>query len=214
MSTIQTIDYRLKSYYNNDGKHLIRGYLIGTKPNLRNWSISKNTVAEKVKKFIGADILVDRDLFNGGDGHVYADSYEELLRKQKASSRGKVTGILGPFAEEDGHVYYDFEGEIIDKAVSQALAAGILPYNVSPFIWPIVNGRTIHPSILPSRHNIEDWLPVHIAIVKNGAFGIRAALSKQCFGPEGICHNALAASRRKSRLDEEKSLTELLGGPF
>jgi hypothetical protein len=194
---VETLDYRLQSYYDSDGKHLVRGFYLGTKPTSRDWSVSKETIADKVKQAIGTDIIFDPELFNGSDGHVYANTLEELLKKQKAVSRGKITNIHGPFPDEDGHIYYDFEGEITDKLVSEALVAGTLPLSVSPYLWGKVDGKLVDPQDLPSRHNIEDYVPVHVAIVKDGAFGWRAVLSKQCLGHEGQCHNALAASSQQ-----------------
>jgi len=197
---VETIDYRLKSGYNSDGKHILRGFFIGTKPNQRDWSVDKDTILEQARKNIGSDFIVDLDLLNGKDGHVYSDDYEELKRLQKPVVRGKLTNVFGPFPYEDGtdDVYVDAEIDLQDKIVSESLAAGKLPLATSPYIFPTKDGKPFSPKNLESRHGIKDWIVGHLALVKNGAFGWRAALSKQCFGPEGVCHSALAASSEET----------------
>jgi len=193
---LQTIDHRLTSEYNSEGKHLLRGFLISTRPNQRNWSISKETIDDKVKQFIGKDFIVVPDILTTKpvDDHVYAEDYDQLLAVQKNAARGKIIDVFGPFPEADGHKYYDCEIEVTDNKVSEALAAGTLPLEVSPYIFPAKDGKPFNPKDLESRHEIADWIPANITLTKQGAFGWRAALSKQCFGEQGVCHSALAAS--------------------
>jgi len=197
---METIDYRLKSYYNNDGKHLLRGFFIGSKPNQRDWSVAKENILEEARKNIGSDFIVDLNLLKGEDGHVYSDDYDELLRQQKPVVRGKLTDVFGPFSYEDGtdDVYVEAEIDLQDKVVSEALSAGKLPLATSPYIFPTRDGKPFSPTELESRHGIKNWILGHLALVKNGAFGWRAAISKQCFGEHGECHNALAASSEET----------------
>ena len=199
---METVDYRLHSYIEN-GEHFVRGYLIGTKPtNLGpfSWSLSKKTINDKVKQFkdLETDFIAVPDLLkkSAREGHIFASTYEELLEKQKPAVRGKIKEIYGPYDYEDGtdDVYYKFKAKVEDPDVSKALAAGVLPLSVSPYVWPRENGKLVDPELLTDRHEIEDWIPAHVALVKEGAFGWRAVLDKQCFGSEGQCNTALAAS--------------------
>lgn len=198
---METIDLRTKSYYNSEGKHLLRGFYIGTKPTQnrgKNWSVSKKTIGEIVKRAIGTDFIVVPDLLKKTpeENHVYSENYDELIEQQKAISKGKITDIFGPFDYEDGtdDIFYDAEVDVTDKPVSEALSAGVLPLSLSPYIFPAKDGKPFNPSLLENREGIEDWVPAHLALVKEGAFGWRAAIGKQCMGAATECHNALAAS--------------------
>lgn len=193
----ELIDYRLKSYH-RDGKHIVRGHLIGTKIGDRGWGVSKDTIDENVKQFLGVPFIVSPKEYDPIEHFLVGANYEDQVQKQKAVTKGSIINILGPFSYEDGtgDKYYDFEADITDEPVSQALVEGRLPFSTSPYIWPTRDGKPIPISELQNidRKNVKDWIPVHEALVTKGTFGSISKISKQCLGPIGKCTQALAGS--------------------
>jgi len=193
----ELIDYRLKSYH-RDGKHIVRGHLIGTKVGDRGWGASYETIDDKVYQFQDYPFIVSPKEYDPIEHFLVGSDYKDQLEKQKQVTKGKIINILGPFSYEDGtkDKYYDFEAEITDPDVSEALIEGRLPFATSPYIWPTVNGEPIPLSDLDKidRKNVKDWIPVHEALVTKGTFGSISKISKQCLGPVGQCHKALAGS--------------------
>ena len=193
----ELIDYRLKSYH-RDGKHLVRGHLIGTKVGDRGWGVSKDTIAENIKQFIGVPFIVSPKEYDPIEHFLVGANYEDQIQKQKVVTKGHLVNIFGPFDYNDGtdDIYYDFEADITDEPVSQALIEGRLPFSTSPYIWPTKDGKPIPISDLDKidRKNVRDWIPVHEALVTKGTFGSISKISKQCLGPIGQCKQALAGS--------------------
>jgi hypothetical protein len=201
---LETIDYNLKSFYDNEGKHLIKGFLIGTKiadnKNGLRWSVDKHTLKDLVHQFeqeqYGDIVFAPKSLTGSKDDHPWGDNFEHQFQYQKQFTKAKLRKLYGPFDYEDGSddYYYKFTGEVFDKPVSNALRTGELPYSVSPMIYPTDEAGNVLNYEIPNKIGVKYWKPAHIAIVPEGAFGPQAIIEKQCFGDEGKCFAALAAS--------------------
>ena len=199
--TPQLIDYRLKSFI-RDGVHYVRGHLIGTKTGDKGWGVHKDTIDTNAKLFKGSDWIVSPKELDPSEHYLVGQTYQEQLEKQKKVARGKIVDVLGPFSYNDDtdDVYYDFQAEVTDPVISQALETGRLPFSTSPYIWPTdEHGTPIDPSTLSEeeRKHVKHWIPVHEALVTQGTFGDIAKIHKQCLGPQGVCKVALAGSSEK-----------------
>lgn len=215
--TPELIDYRLQSF-NDDGRHYVTGFLIGTKVGDKGWGVHRDTIKENVKKFIGKDWIVSPKQLDPSEHFLVGKTYEEQLEKQKLVTKGEITDVLGPYSYNDGSddFYYKFKAEVKDKAVSDALITGRLPFATSPYIWPTnETGQPIQPEWLTAeeRSHVKNWIPVHEALVTQGTFGDIAKIGKQCLGPQGVCTKALAGSSEQvaeilsSQIDIAKQLS-------
>lgn len=196
--TPELIDYRLQSY-NEDGKHYVTGYLIGTKTGDKGWGVHKDTFIANTKKFKGFPFIVSPKKYDPTEHYLVGATYEEQLKKQKPVVRGELEDILGPFPYNDGtdDIFMKFKARIDDKEISDALLTGRLPFGTSPYIWPTdEEGNPIDPATLTAeeRAHVKHWIPVHEALVTQGTFGDIAKIGKQCLGPQGVCKQALAGS--------------------
>ena len=199
--TPQLIDYRLQSY-EEDGKHYVNGYLIGTKVGDKGWGVHRDTFIENTKKFKGFPFIVSPKQFDPTEHYLVGATYEEQLKNQKPVVRGELEDILGPFPYNDGtdDIFMKFKARIDDKEISDALLTGRLPFGTSPYIWPTDEaGIPIDPATLSAeeRSHVKHWIPVHEALVTQGTFGDIAKIGKQCLGPQGVCKQALAGSSEK-----------------
>lgn len=195
----KTIDYGLEAY-DKDGKHYVRGHLLGTKVGDNGWSVSKKTFLERIKQFKGFPFIVSPKELDPTNHFLVGTDYEDQLKKQAVVTKGIITELFGPFSYNDGSddIYMDAEFEITDPEISKAMRIGKLPWNTSPYIWPVDSeGKPIPISQIKRKTDIEDWIPVHDALVDNPAFGTISKISKQCFGPKGQCHQALAGSSHR-----------------
>lgn len=196
--TPQLIDYRLQSY-NEDGKHYVNGYLIGTKTGDKGWGVHKDTFIDNCKKFKGFPFIVSPKKFDPTEHFLVGATYEEQMEKQKPVIRGEIEDVLGPFPYNDGtdDIFMKFRARVDDKEISDALLTGRLPFGTSPYIWPTdEKGNFIKPEDLTAeeRAHVKYWKPVHEALVTEGTFGDIAKIGKQCLGPQGVCKQALAGS--------------------
>ncbi len=196
--TPQLIDYRLQSF-NEDGKHYVTGYLIGTKTGDKGWGVHKDTFIDNTKAFKGFPFIVSPKKFDPTEHYLVGKTYEEQIVKQKPVIRGEIEDVLGPFPYNDGtdDIYMKFKARVDDKEISEALLTGRLPFGTSPYIWPTdEQGSPIDPATLTpeEREHVKHWIPVHEALVTQGTFGDIAKIGKQCLGPQGVCTQALAGS--------------------
>ena len=187
---------QLISYDSVSGSHFLRGWLIGTRPNDRGWSVSKKTIAENVKKFLGMPFIISPKKLDPTEHFLVGKTYGEQIKDQEVVTKGHITDIYGPFKYDDksDDVYYDAQVQIDDSIVSKALVNGKLPFATSPFIWETKDGVPIPWEESNSRPDIENWIPVHQALVGKGSAGPISVIGKQCLGAVGQCNKALAGS--------------------
>jgi len=175
--------------------HLIRSFLISTKPNKALWRISKETGHDKVKEFIGKDFVIIperifKPLEEGRGGHVQGKNYEDEMKQIKDNSHGKIEKLYGPFYYDDNSDDYWYEA---GSRLNGSKAATVLLNNgektwtkfaVSPHVWPR-NG---------DDDNLTDWDPMGLFLVIEGAYGNDATVKKYCSGSETVCSKSLAAA--------------------
>jgi len=175
--------------------HLIRSFLISTKPNKALWRISKETGHDKVKQFIGKDFVIIperifKPLEEGRGGHVQGKNYEDEMKQIKDNSHGKIEKLYGPFYYDDNSDDYWYEA---GSRLNGSKAATVLLNNgektwtkfaVSPHVWPR-NG---------DDDNLTDWDPMGLFLVIEGAYGNDATVKKYCSGSETVCSKSLAAA--------------------
>ncbi len=189
---------KLISYNKSNGKHYLRGFLIGTKKNKNGWSVSKDNFWESVQQYKDYPFIVSPKKFDPLEHFWVGKDYESQLKDQEVVTKGKIVDILGPFKYDDGSddLFAESEVEITDPNVSKALIAGTLPFDLSPFIWETdENGVPLQKFNSP-REGVKHWKPVHQALVSDGAFGNHAntMVTRQCLGEQGECHRALVGS--------------------
>ena len=194
----ELIDYRLQSF-EEDGKHYVSGYLIGTKTGDKGWGVHQDTFIENSKLFKGFPFIVSPKEFDPTEHYLVGATYKEQMEKQQPVVRGEIEEILGPFPYNDGtkDIFMKFRARVDDKEISDALVDGKLPFGTSPYIWPLdENGNEVDPATLSpeERAHVKYWKPVHEALVTKGTFGDIAKIGKQCLGPQGVCKQALAGS--------------------
>ena len=207
----ELIDYRLQSY-ERDNKHYVRGQLISTKMGDNGWSPSRKTIEKRVKLFEKYPFIVSPKQLDPSSHYLVGSDYQEQLILQKDVTKGFISNIFGPFEYNDGtdDVYYDFEAEVTDKPISEALLTGRLPFMTSPYIWPVdENGTPLPMDKIKRKQGVEDWIPVHVALVDNAAWGENSKIHKQCVGPQGKCNQALAGSSEDvAKIISSQILTE------
>jgi hypothetical protein len=175
--------------------HLIRSFLISTKPNKALWRISKETGHDKVKEFIGKDFVIIperifKPLEEGRGGHVQGKNFEDEMKQIKDNSHGKIEKLYGPFYYDDGSGDYWYEaGSRLNgsKAATVLLDNGEKTWTkfaVSPHVWPRDG----------DDNNLTDWDPMGLFLVIEGAYGNDATVKKYCSGSETVCSKSLAAA--------------------
>ena len=175
--------------------HLIRSFLISTKPNKALWRISKETGHDKVKEFIGKDFVIIperifKPLEEGRGGHVQGKNYEDEMKQIKDNSHGKIEKLYGPFYYDDNSGDYWYEaGSRLNgsKAATVLLDNGEKTWTkfaVSPHVWPRSG----------DDDNLTDWDPMGLFLVIEGAYGNDATVKKYCSGSETVCSKSLAAA--------------------
>jgi hypothetical protein len=203
---MQVFRHPIESSYNKEERaHYIRGFLISTKPTQRTrtdpvngFSISKATAHEKVKTFLGKSFAIIpeslSDVDPKGDGHFYAHGRDALVQGYDRHAHGKIKGLYGPFFYNDGSgdYWYDFNIKLFN---SQSAAALIehgermwIPFAVSPHI---VRQEE-------SPHDSKDWEGVGVALVRRGAYGDGAVISKLCEGTDSQCSHSMAGAYYQS----------------
>ena len=183
--------------YTENGKHYLRSRLISTKKNKNGWSVSKEDFADRIKLFENQPFIVSLKKDDPREHFIVSNDYHDQRRKQGVVIKGKIQKVIGPIPFNDGtdDMYADDIIELEDKPISNALVAGKLPFMTSPFIWETDdNGNPLPLDQIVPREGIKNWIPVHQALVTDGAYGFDAVISKQCVGEQGMCHKALAAS--------------------
>jgi hypothetical protein len=175
--------------------HLIRSFLISTKPNKALWRISKETGHDKVKEFIGKDFVIIperifKPLEEGRGGHVQGKNYEDEMKQIKDNSHGKIEKLYGPFYYDDnsGDYWYEAGSKLNgSKAATVLLNNGEKTWTkfaVSPHVWPRDG----------DDDNLTDWDPMGLFLVIEGAYGNDATVKKYCSGSETVCSKSLAAA--------------------
>lgn len=196
------LEYRPKliSYNKSDGKHYLRGFLIGTKKNKNGWSVSKDNFWEAVQPFKGHPFIVSPKKLDPLEHFWVGKDYESQLKDQEVVTKGKIVDLFGPFKYDDNSddMFAEAEVEVTDPNVSKALIAGTLPFDLSPFIWETDENGVPLQKFNESREGVKNWKPVHLALVSDGAFGNHAntMVTKQCLGSQGECHKALVGSNQ------------------
>lgn len=175
--------------------HLIRSFLISTKPNKALWTISKETGHKKAKEWIGKDFYIAperifKPLDEGVGGHIKGRNYQEELAMIQKRSSGKIEKIYGPFYYDDSPEDYWYECGIKlngSKTASILLDVGEKTWThfaVSPHVWPREG----------DDDNMTDYDPMGLALVIEGAYGDEAVIKKMCTGSALKCGTSLTAA--------------------
>ena len=190
---------KTQSYSTEDG-HYIKTFLISSKPNEAGWRVTKDTIADKVKTFIGKPFVIIPDNISSDiqKGHIFANSKDELQQKYNEHTHGIIESISGPFEYQDSSEGFTYQGnpdvfymaniKLNDsKAASALLENGAktwIPFAVSPHIWHIGG----------PEDNITDWEGISLSLVPQGAYGQEAVVNKYCKGDKPACDKSLAAA--------------------
>ena len=194
---------RTESFKTEEG-HFIKTFLISTKANQAGWRVTKETIADKVKTFIGKPFVIIPDNISSErqKGHVFANSKDELLHKYEEHTHGIIESISEPFQYKDGtdDVFYTANIKLNDsKAASALLENGAktwIPFAVSPHIW--------HYS--GPEDNITEWEGISLSLVPQGAYGKEAVINKYCKGDKPSCDKSLAAAANMlCKVDDSKA---------
>src|SRR6185503_3125707 len=194
---------RTESYTNQEG-HFIKTFLISTKANQAGWRVTKDTIADNVKTFIGKPFVIIPDNISSDrqKGHVFANSKDELLHKYEEHTHGIIESISEPFNYNDGtdDVFYTANIKLNDsKAASALLENGAktwIPFAVSPHIW--------HYS--GPEDGIYNWEGISLSLVPQGAYGQEAVINKYCKGDKPSCERSLAAAANMlCKIDDSKA---------
>lgn len=174
--------------------HLIRTFLISTKPNKALWRINRDTGHDIVQGFLGKDFYAHPDrifkpIEEGYGGHVKG-GYDEELRQMSEHSLGKITRLYGPYYYQDNPRDYWYDAEI--KLNNSKTAATLLdlgsktwtPFAVSAHVWPKEG----------DDDNMTDWEPMGLALVIEPAYGKQSVISKYCKGSALSCGTSLTAA--------------------
>jgi len=195
----------ITTYSNNEG-NFIRGRLLDTRLNERNWRLA-NTGDRLTQllnqKVPGTNFMIDASkLQKGIDAHYYGDGTKaDILKGYSDFSHGKYIKVLGPFADgpDNTHVYYDFIVQLNGSRAASALlkhgSQSIIPFAVSPHIWPLEG----------PDDNIRDFDFLGGALVVKGAYGEKAVISKMCNGTATVCEKSLAASIAQQQEDQRNA---------
>src|SRR6476659_3422780 len=178
--------------YTNEKGHYIKTFLISTKANEAGWKVSRCSIAEAVKSFVGKPFVIIPDHLSSQrqKGHIFANSRDELLEKYKTHTHGIIESVSEPFSYNDGtdDVFYTANIKLNDsKAASALLESGAktwVPFAVSPHIWHHAG----------PEDNITKWEGISLSLVPKGAYGQEAVINKYCKGEEGACQKSLAAA--------------------
>jgi predicted CopG family antitoxin len=201
---MQVLEHPIQSNYNKEERaHYIRGFLISTKPTGRTYtdpvsgfSISKETGHEKVKSFIGKSFAIipesleDPSPERKKDGHFYGSSRDEIVQGYDKHAHGIIKDVIGPFYYNDGtkDYWYDFNIKLFNSQSAAALIENgekmWVPFAVSPHI--------IRQEEDP--HDSKEWEGLGVALVRRGAYGNNAVITKLCNGTESQCNKSMAAS--------------------
>jgi hypothetical protein len=174
--------------------HLIRTFLISTKPNKALWRINRDTGHDIVQGFLGKDFYAHPDrifkpIDEGYGGHVKG-GYENELKQMSEHSLGKITRLYGPYYYQDNPRDYWYDAEVklnSSKTASTLLDLGSktwTPFAVSPHVWPKEG----------DDDNMTDWQPMGLALVIEPAYGKEAVISKYCAGSALSCGTSLTAA--------------------
>jgi len=184
---------RIETFSTNEG-NFIRGHLIDTKMNDRNWKVANGDKLTQIlySKVPGKDIMLDASkLEKGIDAHYYGNGKKQnIIDGYSNYSHGKYVRVLGPFPMGDGtnDVYYDFIAKLNNSLAASALvnhgSKTKIPFAHSIHIWPLEG----------PDENITDFDILGGAIVNEGAYGERAVLSKMCNGSAPVCEKSLSAT--------------------
>ena len=182
---------RTESFSTEEG-HFIKTFLISTKANQAGWRVTKDTIADKVKTFIGKPFVIIPENISSQKqkGHIFANSKDELLHKYEEHTHGIIESISEPFNYNDGtdDVFYTANIKLNDsKAASALLENGAktwIPFAVSPHIW--------HYS--GPEDGIYNWEGISLSLVPQGAYGQEAVINKYCKGDKPSCERSLAAA--------------------
>ena len=174
--------------------HLLRTFLISTKPNKALWRINKDTGHDVVQGFIGKNFYAHPDrifkpLEEGYGGHVKG-GYQDELNQMEQHSLGKISKLHGPFYYDDSPKDYWYEAEVRlngSKTAATLMDLGSKTWTkfaVSPHVWPVEG----------DDDNMTDWEPMGLALVIEPAYGKEAVVKKYCTGSEKVCSKSLTAA--------------------
>lgn len=178
----------------------VRTFGINTKRNKNKWRVSW----ESIKKYIHTaidfpGIEYEKCTSEGCDlDHVEADSFSEVIEKQKPFERTKIIDYILDEENESA----DLIDEVFDDDFWEKLQTGEIKY-VSPMIWPYTGGFEILGHDDVTGQPIIDafaWKFVHKAyLTKSPAFGDDVAQVKSMCEGENCDVQLLSASALRAK---------------
>ena len=187
----------------------IEGFLIGTKPNANGWQVSKATLSKLVNGFIGTPFtIIPERIAHGQDAHFHGTTKQETQEGYKHYQHGTIEKITGPFRYDDGSddFYYNHITKLSgSKSAALLQQIGLsntkLPFATSPHIWQ--EDATI-------SNLVEQFTPIGVSLVYEGAFGEMSVLNRICNGPEAACHRSLGANHCRCCANTDENVTKIL----
>jgi len=169
----------LPELYEENGKRYAKFFLISSDWNARKWRVTKASVPEYMKTFEGMPYIDEpgKEHF----GMTDETPVSEVLKKQEDYRAGNLEKV--GYDPKTSVAYAVVE--ITKKSVWDELNRGEAIY-VSPAVTGIANMDEF------GRWTYDIWHGLHLARVKNPAYGVMAASIKEtCEGPRSMCINRL-----------------------
>lgn len=160
-------------------KFFVKAFLIDDTINLNQWGVNLESIPKNINMFIGKPLVLTENF----DHPVVDDmSYTHALQYQDIYRIGTIIDITRMDKQAQspyGNSYYAII-EITNPAAKEAFQSGTLPLYVSPAIAQM--------TLNEDPKHINDWLPLHLAIVDDPAYTVKKAqITGQCGGDTETC---------------------------
>jgi hypothetical protein len=196
---VQILEHPIVTYDKEERANHIRGFLISTKVSERThldpetgFSISKENGHERVKTFLGRPFSIIPESLDsaGGDGHFYGFTEDDLIKGYDNHAHGTINQLYGPFYYDDnsGDYWYDFGAKLFNSAAAQTLK------DYGERMW---TKFAVSPHIVRQEEspiNQKNWKGIGVALVKRGAYGVQAVISKLCNGTKMQCAKTMSSA--------------------
>lgn len=169
--------------FEKNGKKFAKIFLISAAENLKKWQVTPESIARRLRTFIGRPYISEPGLAHFDTDQIPID---ETIRKQERFRAGNIKDVV----VDNGIAYavVEFENNDLGNKTWREMKQGKAIYS-SPAvagIWRMVNGVK----------TFIDWFGLHLARVDKPAYGVfHATIKETCEGSEKECiRNLVTAS--------------------
>lgn len=186
------------------GETIAKAFLIDDRLNRNSWRVTNEGMKKYSTGFINKPLIA----YKGWDHPNYLkegvanDSKNFVQDVLEVGDRFKVGDIIDvryePHADNPNRKAWYAYIRMTDKEFTSKLKSGDVPFYVSPQVFDL-NENPDYTDETGVEGTVKDFIPLHLAVVKEPAYGKVARIKGICDGTGPVCINALKSAQDELR---------------